>query len=167
MLRTSLLTVSLLLTACGIESPERALQGEAPLVAQQPTPSTERIEIRELTPQLRLSQIVPPGGLVGVHSLDVPDGTQVRYLLGMMGCGISVLSRGTATVHGGAFDIAFEPDPEPFGGLSLFLQFDDIGTCDPDTSTVYEVPVSELGTVDLSVLPEASIGGCWVFDFGN
>ncbi|MDP2270657.1 MAG: hypothetical protein Q8K32_07965 [Archangium sp.] len=164
MFRTPLLTVSLLLTACGIESPEPALQEEAPLVAQQPAPTNERMEIRELTPQVRPSQIAPLGGLIGVHSLDVPDGTQVRYVLGMLGCGISVVGRGTATVHGGAFDIAFEPDPAPFGGLSLFIQFDPAGTCDPETSTVYEVGVSESGTVDLSVLPENTFGGCWVFD---
>ncbi len=164
MFRTSLLAVSLFLAACGIESAEPALQEEAPLVAQQPASTTERMEIRELTPQVRPSQLVPLAGLINVHSLDVPDGTQVRYVLGMLGCGISVLGRGTATVQGGAFDISFEPDPAPFGGLSLFVQFDQAGTCDPETSTVYEVGVSESGTVDLSVLPENTFGGCWVFD---
>lgn len=166
MFRTSLLAVSLFLAACGIEATEPALQEEASLIAQtpEPTPVPERMEIRELTPGLRLSQIVPLAGLVSVHSLAVPDGTQVRYVLGMMGCGIWVVGRGSATVHGGAFELAFEPDPAPFGGLSLFVQIDGATTCDPETSEVYEVPVSEAGGVDLSVLPENPFGGCWVFD---
>ena len=95
MFRTSLLAVSLFLTACGVESPEPAFQEEAPLVAQQPASTAERMEIRELTPQVRPSQLVPLGDLISVHSLDVPDGTQVRYVLGMLGCGISVVGRGT------------------------------------------------------------------------
>jgi len=78
-----------------------------------------------------------------------------------------VLGSGSATVHGGAFDIAFEPDEFSFGPPSLFIQVDGAATCDPETTQVYEVPVSEEGTVDLAVLPENSIGGCWVFDFGG
>ncbi len=169
MFRTSLLAVSMFLTACGIEAPEPALQGEAPLVAQPPapTPVPELMEIRELTPRLRPSQLAPMAGHVSVHSLNVPDGTQVRYLLGVMSCGISVLSSGSAIVHDGAFAIAFEPDEFSFGSPSLFIQVDGAAACDPETTQVYEVPVSEAGTVDLSVLPESTIGGCWVFGFGG
>jgi hypothetical protein len=101
---------------------------------------------------------------VNVHSLAVPDGTEVRYVLGMMGCGISVVAQGAATVHGGAFEIQYDPSLSEFafGGMSLFFQIGN-EVCDPETTQVYEVPAELPGSVDLSVLPSESFAGCWLF----
>ena len=169
MLRSSLLTVSLFLTACGIDPAIPAVQAD-PLVAALPlTPAqTERLVVSELTPRLQLAQLTAVVDRVSVHSLAVPDGTQVRYLLGMMGCGISVVGKGTATVQGGAFEIPYDPALSEFG-VSLFFQIDQAGTglCDPETSQVFEVAVALPTSVDLSVLPEQSFIGCWLFETGS
>lgn len=170
MFRTSLLIATLFLTACGIESAEPTVQVEPqPLTTELPAqqqPAEERLQITELTARLRPTQLTPILDVVSVHSLAVPDGTRVRYLLGMMGCGISVVSRGTVTVQGGAFDIQYDPALSEFGAMSLFFQIDELGTgaCDPEASQVYEVAASLPGTVDLSTLPAQSFVGCWLFD---
>lgn len=168
MLRKSLLAVSLFLSACGVDPAEPAVQ-EAAILEAQPSKAvpTERLELTELTPKLRLEdELVPAMEVVSVHSLAVPDGTQVRYLLGMLGCGISVVASGTASAQGGAFEVPYDPGMAVYGQLSLFLQIDEEGTgvCDPETSQVYEVQATLPGSVDLSTLPEQSFIGCWLFD---
>lgn len=165
MLRTSLLAVTLSLTACGIDPVVPAVQ-EEPLVAATPVtqPGTERLEFTQLTPRIRpVTQLQPALDLVSVHSLAAADGTEVRYLLGMMGCGISVVARGSATVQGGSFEIPYDSSLSEFGQMSLFFQVGG-GACDPETSQVYEVATSLPGSVDLSTLPEQSFVGCWLFD---
>jgi hypothetical protein len=170
MLRTTLLA-ALFLTACGMEAqlPRRAEEPQ-PLTHEVPhQPASERLQIQQLTPSLRPQELTPVMDVVSVHSLAAADGTQVRYLVGMMGCGISVVTRGIATVQGGAFEIQYDPSLSQFGQLSLFLQLDLLGTgvCDPETSQVFEVPAQLPGSVDLSVLPAESFAGCWMFDEQN
>ncbi|MDP1829448.1 MAG: hypothetical protein Q8L48_39645 [Archangium sp.] len=165
MLRTSLLAVTLSLTACGIDPAVPAVQ-EAPLAAATPTsrPGTERLEFTQLTPRLRpVTSLQPALDVVSVHSLAAADGTEVRYLLGMMGCGISVVARGSATVQGGAFEIPYDSTLSEFGQMSLFFQVGG-GVCDPETSQVFEVATTLPGIVDLSTLPEQSFAGCWLFE---
>ena len=165
MLRTSLLAISLVLTACGIDPVVPAV-GEAPLVAATPTPAghPERLEVTELTARLRpLEQLQPIAQTVVVHSLAAPDGTQVRYLLGMVGCGISVAARGTATVQGGSFTIASDSALSELGSMSLYFTLGD-AACDPDATQVFEVPATLPGSVDLSTMPAQSFVGCWLFD---
>ena len=157
MLRTSLFALTLSLAACGIDPTIPAVEDEAPLVAATPAPPL-RGEVLNAAAPLRLR---PQLETVHVHSLSVPDGTQVKYVLGMMGCGISIAARGTATVQGGAFEIPFDPS---FGTGDVSLFFTLAETCDPETSQVYEVPASLPGSVDLSTMPEASFIGCWLFD---
>lgn len=60
-----------------------------------------------------------------------------------------------------AFAIPSDPSRSE-GGVSLYFQLGD--TCDPETSQVFEVPVSLPGSVDLSTLPETSFTGCWLFE---
>ena len=103
MLRFSLLAVSLFFTACGVDPVVPAVQEVALVPATASTAAPARLEVSELTPRVHLlAQLRPAMDTVTVHSLATPDGTQVRYLLGLMGCGISVVARGTATVQGGA-----------------------------------------------------------------
>lgn len=165
MFRKSLFAVSLFLSACGIDPAVPAVQEEA--IVEATVAPAERVQLTELTPRLRLvGELVPAMDVVSVHSLAAPDGTQVRYLLGMLGCGISVVASGTASVQGGAFEVRYDPAMAAYGQLSLFLQIDEAGTgvCDPETSHVYEVPATLPGSVDLSTLPEQSFIGCWLFD---
>ena len=164
MLRTSLLAVSLVFTACGID-PAGPAVGEAPLVAatQEVPAHAERLEVTQLTARSRPEQLQPIADTVVVHSLAAPDGTQVRYLLGLMGCGISVVARGTATVQGGSFTIPYDASLSPFGSVSLFFTVGD-GACDPEVTQVFEVPASLPGSVDLSTLPDQSFVGCWLFE---
>lgn len=189
MLRTTLV-VLLSFLGCGIESTELTLS-EDPRLAPQPAapqPAATRPETEQISPQpisMRLdlpgvpSLVVPdqhtapvalsvPVVPIGVHSLAVPDGTQVRFMVGMMGCGVRMLSEGTAVAYEGSFDIALTPeDPERpffFGGLILFVQIGDVSSCDPATSEVYEVPVGEWGEVDLSGLSAITPAPCWAFD---
>jgi hypothetical protein len=165
MLRTSLLAVALCFTACGID-PAVPAMAEAPLIAAMPAtaPHTERLEVTELTPRFRpLTQLRPTTDTVVVHSLAAPDGTQVRYLLGMMGCGITVVARGTASVQGGSFTVPYESTLSQLGEMGLYFTLGD-AACDPQTSQVFEVSTSLPGTVDLSTLPEQSFAGCWLFD---
>lgn len=159
MFRTTLL-LALSLAACGLEPTVPAVQ-EAPLVAQLPAvpPPILRGEQLNAGAPVRLR---PELASVQVHSLAAADGTHVKYLVGMMGCGISVVTRGTATVHGGAFTIPSDPS-QGFEGMSLFLQFGE--RCDPESSQVFEVPVAS--SIDLSTLPEESFVGCWLFDSGD
>ena len=166
MFRCSLLAVVVLLSGCGIEP---AVPGvESPLVEQPPAAPlpTSALEVRELAPKTDLlSRISAPAQVVNVHSLAAADGTRVRYLLGVLGCGISVFAKGTATVQGGAFTIQY--DTTPFDGqASLFFQVDTEGTgvCEPGTTPVFEVPAELPGSVDLSVMPQQSYAGCWLFD---
>lgn len=163
MSRTSLLFVVLLFTGCGVERAAGAV--EDPLVAAVPSAPapTARLEPHELIAQSRaLAQLRPMEETVQVHSLAVPDGTQVRYLLGMVGCGISVLARGTATVQGGAFVIPYDPEAAYSPSASLYFQLGEV--CDPETSQVFEVGAQLPGAIDLSTLPEQSFAGCWLFD---
>jgi hypothetical protein len=168
MIRNTLLAVTLFLSACGLEAAVPAVGDEPqPLTTQLPDEAAvERPRLQALTPRLRAEHLTPVMDVVSVHSLALADGTQVRYLLGMLGCGILVAAQGSATVQGGAFEIPYDPALAEFGQLSLFLQFDTLGTgvCDPETSQVYEVPATLPGAVDLSVLPEQSFIGCWLFD---
>lgn len=156
MFRMSLLVV-LSLAACGLEPAVPAVQ-EASLAAQPPEappPILWGAQPRAATPvRLRVEL-----GSIEVHSLAAAEGTQVRYLVGTMGCGISVVSRGTATVHGGAFTILSDPSQD-LEGASLFLQLGE--HCDPETSQVYEVPAAS--SIDLSTLPASSFVGCWLFE---
>lgn len=173
MLRKSLLTVALFFTACGMDAelPRRGDETQ-PLthqLPQQQQPASERLQIQQLTPRLRPQELTPILDVVSVHSLAAADGTQVRYLLGMLGCGVSVVASGTATVHGGAFEIQYDPALSEYGQMSLFFQLDTLGTgvCDPETTQVYEVAAQLPGAVDLSVLPAESFAGCWLFGDGS
>lgn len=159
MFRTSLLVAALSLAACGLDPAVPVVQ-EEPLVAQLPEapPPVLRGELLKASAPLRLR---PELVNVQVHSLSAPDGTRVRYLLGMMGCGIWEVARGEASVQGGAFTIPADPSAS-MEGLSLYFQLGD--TCDPETSQVFEVPASLPGSVDLSTLPAESFTGCWLFE---
>jgi hypothetical protein len=166
MFRSSLLVAALFVTGCGMEA-QVPRRGEEPqeLTHQEPTtqqPASERLQITQLTPSFLPQQLVPLMDTLSIHSMPVADGTQVRYLLGMMGCGISVVAQGSAQVRGGAFEIQYDPALSEFGQMSLFFQ---IGSevCDPETTQVYEVPAQLPGSVDLSVLPAESFAGCWMF----
>lgn len=158
MFRRSLLLATLFLAACGLDPAVPAVQDEAPLVAQAPAVPLPRGELTNAAAPLRLR---PELSTVQVHSLAAPDGAHVKYLLGMMGCGISVVASGTATVQGGAFSIPYDP-ARAESWVSLYFQLDE--TCDPETSQVFEVPATLPGTVDLSVLPDSSFTGCWLFE---
>ena len=166
MIRSSLLVAALFVTGCGMEA-QVPRRGEEPqeLTHQEPAtqqPGNERLQITQLKPSFLPQNLAPVMDTVSVHSLNVPDGTEVRYVLGMMGCGISVVAQGAAAVHGGGFEIQYDPSLSEFGQVSLFFQ---IGTevCDPETTQVYEVPAQLPGSVDLSVLPSESFAGCWLF----
>ncbi len=169
MFRTSLLVVALFITGCGMEA-QVPRRGEEPqeLTHQEPTnqqPASERLRIQELPavrPSFAPQELVPVMDTLSIHSMPVADGTEVRFVLGLMGCGISVVAQGSAQVRGGAFEIQYDPALSEFGQMSLFFQ---IGSevCDPETTQVYEVPAQLPGSVDLSVLPTESFAGCWLF----
>lgn len=158
MFRTSLLTLTLSLAACGIDPAVPALQDEAPLVTETPAPPPLRGELVNAAAPVRLPLVVEN---VQAHSLAAADGTQVHYLIGVMGCGISVIARGAATVQGGAFAIPLPPSLE-VGEASLFFTLGE--TCDAETNLVYSVGATLPGSVDLSTLPEPEPFGCWMFD---
>lgn len=158
MLRTSLLTLTLSLAACGIEPAVPSTQDEAPLVAETPAPPPLRGEWVNAAAPVRLPPVVEN---VQVHSLAAADGTQVHYLIGVLGCGISVIARGTAIVQGGGFAISLPPSLE-VGEATLFFTLSE--TCDAETNLVYSVAATLPGSVDLSTLPEPESFGCWLFD---
>jgi hypothetical protein len=124
-----------------------------------------QVSLREEGPDLgRVAlapSVRPQQSVVSAHSLAAPDGTQVEFMLGMVGCGILVVAQGTATVTGGAFEVPFDPAAaEGFQQLSLYFRVAD-GACD-EQSQVFEAAAPLPGQVDLSQA-QATYADCWVF----
>jgi hypothetical protein len=170
----NLLVVSLTtlaLAACGVGTTPVSTDDQQALtpVAQQPAnPQLE--QLRPVTPvsqaaagpqlEQRLGALQAPSSVVLAHSLNVPDGTQVQYLLGMAGCGLWVIASGTASVTNGSFEVPFNPD-ETAGFEAMGLYFHTgTGACDA-TTQVYGVTAPLPGSVDLSTAQPTS--GCWMF----
>lgn len=109
-----------------------------------------------------LAQLQPQGDVVIAHSLDVADGTEVTFMLGMVGCGIMVVASGTASVTNGTFEIPYDP-ANAFGMESMSLYYR-IGSepCDEANPNVWEIGAPLPGAVDLSTA-QVTYGGCWMF----
>lgn len=166
---SSLLMVSLL-AACGAEDVP-AVVDEAPtqVEALQPTGLVDDLQLeiedaphRSFRPQPSLRAGLP---VVTAHSLDVPDGTRVEFMLGVVGCGMMVVARDTVVVQGGRFEIPFDPaSADGFENVSLYFRVvpAENAVCD-ETAQVMEATVSLPGSVDLSQAQQ-TYGGCWLFE---
>ncbi|MFT3710792.1 MAG: hypothetical protein QM817_24475 [Archangium sp.] len=163
--------VAVALSACGVgttpasDGDEQALtpaqqQPQTPAERLKPTVPVAQLGERPQVQQPRVEAVIASSSVVVAHSLAVPDGTQVQYLLGMSGCGIWVIASGTATVRNGSFEMPFNP-AETAGFESVGLYFrTGTGPCDENTQ-VYETAAPLPGAVDLSTAQPTT--GCWMF----
>lgn len=155
---------------CGADpsfEPEVA-EEEAPLqpVVTEPGPSAPQLAVRAPNRPVSLRGLqAGPTATVQVHSLAVPDGTRVEFMLGLVGCGMMVVAQDTAVVHGGAFEIAYDPENVGhFGDVSLFFRVvpEDGAACDEGTQVKMVHGVTLPGAADLSTA-EPTYAGCWLF----
>lgn len=112
-----------------------------------------RSETSTLSPS---TPVVPENELI-VHGLDAGDGTQVRWLLGYVSCGIMERGHGEATLLNGSFSIPHEP--EALLKLYVFVDANGNGTCDEGVDSVREGDV-----VDRVVTLSPDSLGCWFAD---
>lgn len=136
--------------------PQKGLNQPASIA---PVDNVSRLRASKLS---TLAQLQPQGDVVIAHSLDVPDGTEVTFMLGMVGCGIMVVASGTVSVTNGTFEIPYDP-ANAFGADSMSLYFR-IGSdpCDETNPNVFEIGAPLPGSVDLSQA-QVTYGGCWMF----
>lgn len=158
--------------ACGVETTPVA-EEQAPLVPAveapvqntparlTPTENVARLRASKLT---QLTELQGPRDVVVAHSLAAPDGTQVEFMMGMVGCGIMVIASGTATVTGGTFEIPYDPASNEFGleATTLYFRVAGAGACDDANPNVFEAAAPLPGSADLSQA-QPSYAGCWLF----
>jgi hypothetical protein len=168
--RISSLLLMVLVAGCGREDvPAVAQQPLAPAqpAAREPTGLVDDLpfEVVEARPTFRSQSLLPAAQPeVRAHSLAVADGTQVEFMLGVVSCGMMVVAQGTASVHGGRFEIPFDDAAaNGFTTVSLYFRVVPEGgaACD-ETAQVLEAEVALPGSVDLSQAQQ-TYGGCWLF----
>lgn len=169
--RISSLLLMVLVAGCGREDvPGVSEQPLAPAqpAAMQPTGLVDDLQFEVVEaplPTFRSQSSLRAGQpVVSAHSLAVADGTQVQFMLGVVGCGMMVVAQGTASVQGGSFEIPFDPAAaDGFTTVSLYFRVvnDESPACD-ETAQVLEASVALPGTVDLSQAQQ-TYGGCWLF----
>lgn len=144
---------------------ETSLQPVAAPAAAEEAPSQPRRPFGLRARDGAVSLRAQPGGVVRAHSLAVPDGTRVEFMLGLVGCGMMVVAQDTAVVQGGAFEIPYDPDDAGhFGDVSLFFRVvpADGAACDEHTQVQLAPNVGLPGAADLSTA-EPTYAGCWLF----
>jgi len=167
--RTSSLLLMVLVAGCGREDvPAVAQQPLAPAqpAVREPTGLVDDLpfEVVEALPTFRPQIELPAQPVVRAHSLAVADGTRVEFMLGVVSCGMMVFAQGTASVHGGRFEIPFDDAAaNGFTTVSLYFRVVPEGgaACD-ETAQVLEAEVALPGSVDLSQAQQ-TYGGCWLF----
>jgi hypothetical protein len=99
-----------------------------------------------------------------VTNLKVPDGTRVRFLLGLVGCGVMSYGRGEAVVNNGSFELPFDATVER--PVDLFLKVDDGHhfECDlqDEILRLSDVTPTVGAVIDASAADSTSMG-CWLF----
>ncbi|MFO0600645.1 MAG: hypothetical protein U0228_35380 [Myxococcaceae bacterium] len=161
-----LAALSFALCGCGVDAEPPAVASDpAPLAPA--TPAAERIAPRALAP---IEQLRPETAL-GLRPSDskvhfttsLAEGTQVQFLLGELGCGIMVVAQGTATVHGGGFDVPYDPDnAQGMSSTTVFFRVATGATCDEASPAVFATQTSLPGVVDLDSA-QPTYAGCWLF----
>lgn len=174
---TALACVVLLsLAACGRVDDESAPAAPTPTPAEQPlaqgpAPMKEWPVAHLVDEDSRTLLAATPSlttSALSVNGVAAADGQRVRYLLGVVSCGLFIVARGEATVQGGQFQLPFQPQSaaEWLGPVSLYLSLDANadGACD-EADTFLEVsnltPSPGL-QVDASGA-QATYAGCWMF----
>lgn len=168
--------LSLSLLACGPEAVSDA--PSTPPAEQALAPASRAPEpARELRPRAlpetptslstrALSATAGPS--LSVRQVAAADGTRVRYLLGMLSCGLFVVGEGEAVVQGGRFELPYDASAlAGWGGpveLYLGIDQDGNGACD-ETDPLLEV--SNVAPAP-GLVVDASTGGptyvsCWLF----
>lgn len=168
-----------LLLGCGRVEPEVGQSPVEPgLAPELPEAKASEVEARPLprasakAPVSLATRPVEPslqaGGFVDVENVAAPDGARVRYMLGVVGCGIYVVGQGEGVVQAGAFQAAFAPAAlvDWRGPVDLFLLFDGDGdgVCSEADSVLQVAGVTPApgGSIDASAAaPEYT--GCWMF----
>src|SRR3954463_16696009 len=79
-------------------------------------------ESEPLTPTLYPLRKEREHSLTVTH-LKLTDGTRVRFMLGLVGCGVMSYGRGEAVVKNGSFELPFDANVER--PVDLFLKVDD------------------------------------------
>lgn len=124
-------------------------------------------------PQVGESEPLPPavtpvgGQSLTVSNLKLPDGTRVRFMLGLVGCGVMELGKGEAEVKDGSFELPFdgsqlqwERDVDLFIKPAIHGKFE----CDTDDEVLILNGVTPTvgSTVDASKAEPTNMG-CWLF----
>ncbi|MEW5741129.1 MAG: hypothetical protein AB1938_19560 [Myxococcota bacterium] len=141
---------------------KEAPSSEAKLSPRAVLPAPTSLDVRDVAPSLQA------GDFVSVAGVAAPDGAHVRYMLGVVACGILVVGQGDAVVQGGRFEAPFEAGAlaEWNGPVDLFLLFDEDGdgACG-EADTILQVPgvtPSPGAEVDASGAAPGYTG-CWLF----
>lgn len=119
----------------------------------------------EETPEVLQQVTHVTGPSLTVTHLNAPDGTRVRYLLGLVGCGTMEMGRGEAVIHNGSFELPFDPSAITHERtVQLFLKTGDDFACDlnDDVLALMEVAPTPGSIVDVSQA-ESQQMGCWLF----
>ncbi|MCC6337315.1 MAG: hypothetical protein IT380_25385 [Myxococcales bacterium] len=168
-----------LLLGCGRVEPEVGQNPvEAGLAPELPEAKASEVEARPLphaAPKAPVSLATRPvepslqaGDFVDVEHVAAPDGARVRYMLGVVACGLFVVGQGEGVVQGGAFQAAFAPAALArwSGPVDLFLLFDEDGdqACTEADSVLQVVGVTPApgGSIDASAAAPGYTG-CWMF----
>ncbi len=99
-----------------------------------------------------------------VTKLKVPDGTRVRFMLGLVGCGVMEFGKGEAVVKNGSFELPFDANVER--PVDLFLKVGDGKQFECDLQDeilrLADVTPTVGAIVDASAAESTSMG-CWLF----
>jgi hypothetical protein len=102
-----------------------------------------------------------------VSNLKLPDGTRVRFMLGLVGCGVMTAGRGEAVVQNGCFELPLNGEDDlPRRDLELFLKPATGGkfACELDDEVLVLRDVTPApGTVVDATAVEPVRMGCWLF----
>lgn len=118
-----------------------------------------------LAPEVTTVAPAPPllSSLV-VKNVSAPDGTRVRYMLGLIGCGVLELGRAETVVMNGSFEVKFDPG-ELTRDVDLFYKLENNGgfACDEGKDVVMVRDVGPgIAVVDAAAGSESNVG-CWLF----
>jgi hypothetical protein len=167
--------VLLSLAACGRvddEAPSPAPPPVAQPLAQAPAPVKDRMPtarpVDETTRTLLAATPSLVSSALSVNGVAAADGQRVRFLLGVMSCGLFVAARGEATVQGGHFQLPFDTRAlaDWSGPVSLYIAVDaDADGACGDTDTFLEVQgvTPSPGLQVDAAQAQATYAMCWAF----
>ena len=168
------------LAGCGVEQSPIEQPGPAPQ-AEQPTvqlvtaaPAKAEAPASHLRPDLvagpKLSTRENVDVTVQLSEASVPEGAQLRVVVGQMGCGFSPLASGSAWVNAGAASVRLPNLPAHLEQLTFFVfrDLDADGQCTA-ADTVWQGELDTGGvnsqvSLDLSKLAPAADWACFAFN---